>query len=82
MNMKVPTVKVKGAGDSFIIINESDFVEGEHELFGTAVESDAGEMPNEGTNAWYKLQLGLRGIAYDKNATKAQLKAAYDEVAQ
>lgn len=31
--MKCPTVKVKDSGDSFVIINECDFDESEHELF-------------------------------------------------
>lgn len=29
----IPTVRIKH-GDSYAIINESDFIEGEHELFG------------------------------------------------
>ncbi len=75
--MRVPTIKVKAAeGDSFIVINESDFTEGEHELF------DDIEGPKEGTKAWYELQLGLHDEPFEKGSSKAVLKAAYDALEQ
>ena len=73
--MRVPTIRVKAAeGDSFIVINESDFIEGEHELF------DDVEGPKEGTKVWYEMQLGLRDVSFEKGSSKAVLKAAYDSL--
>jgi len=71
--MRLPTVQIKAAeGDSFIVINESDFIEGEHELF------DEVKTPKEGTVAWYKMQLDLKNVEFESSATKAELKAIYD----
>ena len=68
-----PTVRVisESAGQGFIVINESDFVEGEHELFDP-IDSEGVRVL---TISQMREALTERGIEFDPRARKADLAA-------
>ena len=67
-----PTVKVSSANEQgFIVINESDFVEGEHELFDP-IDSEGVRVL---TISQMREALTERGIEFDPRARKADLAA-------
>jgi hypothetical protein len=65
----------EGQGD-FVLIDADSFDENFHTLFD---DGTAQATPKEGTAAFIKAQLDLRGIAYKAGASKADLQALIDQ---
>jgi hypothetical protein len=81
------TIQVKPWGEDqgeYVLINEEDFVEGEHELFApkklTAKEQKALDAANEAAAKLdaTKAALTEKGITFDENADQASLQALLD----
>jgi hypothetical protein len=81
------TIQVKPWGEDqgeYVLINEEDFVEGEHELFApkklTAKEQKALDAANEAAGKLdaTKAALTEKGITFDENADQAALQALLD----
>lgn len=67
-----PTVKVKAENDQgYMVINQSDFRESEHELF-EPLNSDGAKVMTIGE---MREELTARGIDFDPKAKKAELVA-------
>ncbi|PVZ56560.1 hypothetical protein C9422_18740 [Pseudomonas sp. B1(2018)] len=83
--MKTIQVKAwgKGQGD-FVLINEEDFVEGEHELYVakklTAKEQKAFDAANEAAAKLEATKAALteKGIAFEVDASQEDLQALLD----
>ena len=68
--MKAETCKVKN-GSTFVIINKSDFVEGEHELYRETVE----EPSNDSTNfAGQNLKKVAKKLSIEKLRDEAEAR--------
>ena len=85
-HMRCPTVRIQ-AGDSFIVINESDFShEQGHELYAETGTFNEGHVRpeqeptpfNEGTVGWYKVQLDAARISYPDDVKKEALVMIYN----
>lgn len=79
MTHTVPTVAIKAAitdenQTGYIVINESDFDQSQHEKFGT----DEGEQKPSMTAKELKEALTERGVEFKPNASKAELQALLD----
>jgi hypothetical protein len=71
MSNEVPTIRVKPSSPEqgeFVIINEADFDPDLHERFDAAPEKALGV-------AGLRAELTARGIEFDADAKKAELKA-------
>jgi uncharacterized protein (DUF302 family) len=72
MSQTCPTVKVKSDNElGFVIINQADFKESEHELFD-AVNSEGAKVLTIGQ---MRDELTARGIEFDPKAKKSELAA-------
>lgn len=74
--MSCPTIKVKYDNEQgSCIINESDFDESKHELF----TEDKEIKIKANTQAWFAAKLNEKGIEFDVDASRKDLKAIYEE---
>ena len=77
--MSCPTVKIQCDNEQgFIIINESDFDEGSHELFEEKTNEDSG--PKEGSKAWHVIQLTELGAEFDDSQPAKELKELFESI--
>lgn len=73
------TIRIKSTDEAsqgpFVVINESDFNPGQHELFDAEPASDAPAKPGI---AALRDELTARGIEFDPAAKKPELQALLD----
>lgn len=77
--MRCPTVKVKCDNEQgFYIINESDFDKDKYELFSKVEQKEIKIKPN--TQAWFAAKLNEKGVEFDVEASRKELKELYDSL--
>lgn len=80
MSQVLETVKVKtnvpDNEQGYYLLNKSDFIEGQHELFVEG--SDASNKPEDLTATQIKEQLKAKGIEFKGNASRTELLALLD----